>query len=599
MVNGRVGRRTVGQIGISVAVEVQLAGVAYVVAVEVVLLGVERERAVVLRVRDSVAVYVQVDAVGEPVAIEIAEPLVHLVVAVFVVAVADLGRARMHARVQRRAVFAVRRVVAVRVLVAPVADVVAVQVLLVGVGQRRAVVVLVGDAVVVVVGVDAVGQCVAIEVGEVLVDRLVAVIIDAVAGLLGAGGDGGIQGRAVVFVGSPVIVVVGVDTVGQSVPVGVIEQLVDEGVAVVVDPVAGLHRGVADGRVVGGAVGHVRVAVAVVIRIDAVGQPVPLEIRKALVDDVVAVIIDAVAQLLSGRPDRRVRVVTVTGHERRQDSLGCAETGAVVRDTGPVLVDVAVVDDAVDAVGPVGDAVAVVVDAVAALGLGGGRGALRQAVGRTLAGPRARAIGVGDATGRPSAGVDGQWTARADTVRRDALQGLLARGVDRCLAAPALGARDQRAVASAEAALVAEVETTRTGARGAGALRMAGARLAQRRVVGHAGEAQIHLGPTQLAARPAGRALGVAGLGAHLAVLAPDAQTAVAVLVGLARVAEAARRRPLDLRLRRGVACVVLRGVIGERGVTGRSRRVRADDPGVVAQGRLPGGVPGRHGDVI
>src|SRR6185503_4589071 len=88
-----------------------------------------------------------------------------------------------------------------------------------------------------------------------------------------------------------------------------------------------------------GAVGHL---VVVVVRVEAVGNPVPVAVGAPLVDLLVAVVVQAVAELGSARMDRRNRIVAIAAAGREA-----------------VAIDVEVLVH-----GPV----AIVVDAVAGLG---------------------------------------------------------------------------------------------------------------------------------------------------------------------------------------------------------------------------------------
>ncbi len=111
--------------------------------------------------------------------------------------------------------------VVVLVLIARVADVVGVRIELVRIRDERAVVRTVEDPVVVIIGVDAVGHRIEVLVGEPLVDRAAAVVVDPVAHLRRPVMNRGVEGCAVRGVEVPVVVVVGVARIAESVAVGV------------------------------------------------------------------------------------------------------------------------------------------------------------------------------------------------------------------------------------------------------------------------------------------------------------------------------------------------------------------------------------------
>ena len=261
----------------AVVVVVVVAGVAAGVAVVVQLLGIRHEGADVQGVQHPVLVVIRIDAVGQQILVQVREALVDLSVAVVVRTVTGLQHLGGDRLVQRLAVGGVR------------------------------------IAVVVVVRVHAVGQRVAVAVDEVLVGQVVAVVVHAVAELLGAGMDRGVQRRAVGPVRVAIVVGVGLDAVEDAVLVEIGEPLVHQRIAVVVQAVAQLRRRVVDQRVQGGAVADVGVPVAVVVRIDAVGQLVGVGVREALVEQPVAIVVQAVTGLHARLRDQRVRRRTVGG----------------------------------------------------------------------------------------------------------------------------------------------------------------------------------------------------------------------------------------------------------------------------------------------
>jgi hypothetical protein len=276
----------------AVAVQVRVAGIADVVLIQIVLLRIVHRRAVVRGIGDGVPILVGLETVGLAVLVRVRETLVGLPVAVVVLAVTGLRAPGERGRVERLAVQ------------------------------------LVEDAVVVVIPVHAVGQVVAVGIGEPLVEQRVAIIILAVAGLVCTGMDLRVERRAVLAVRDEVVVVVrvagiagrvevevhlvpvgleravvddvrdsvpvlvGLETVGNAVPVGIGEPFVALPVAVVVLAVAGLHLGL------GGPAQEL--AVRASLRSDASAEGVALDALLAprpLVHLVVAVVVVAVAEL--------------------------------------------------------------------------------------------------------------------------------------------------------------------------------------------------------------------------------------------------------------------------------------------------------------
>ncbi len=168
-------------------------------------------------------------------------------VAVGVAGVADLVLVRVllpFVHDVRAVVHGVVHGVAVEVVVAAVAEPVPVQVTLGRVGNQRAVVETIEHAIVVVVRVHAVGHPVGVGVDEALVDRAAAVVVDAIADLLGVRMDRRVERRAVIAVECSVVVIVGVARVAFAVTIGVgllgihelraIVVLVEDAIAVVV-----------------------------------------------------------------------------------------------------------------------------------------------------------------------------------------------------------------------------------------------------------------------------------------------------------------------------------------------------------------------------
>ena len=320
VVHLRVQGRAVREVGLAVVVVVAVALVAEAVPVGVYLARIVRAGAVVLGIGDAVAVVVVVAEVPEAVAVEI-----------------RLARVRDQGAVVQE----VRDAVAVVVVVAGVAQAVAVGVELVRVGDQGAVVQELWDAVAVLLellelrqpaaAIARVAEAVAVGVHLVRVGHLGAVVVD---------------------VGDPVAVVVVVGAVRGPVSVDVLEPLVDLEVAVVIEAVADLGDRALDGvALVGGTVDtgwH---------RVEALAQAAG-ERTEVLVHRVVAVVVDAVAELRRRGVDRGVQgraVVVVAGE---------VVVVVVVADV-PHAVEVEVllerVRDLVAVVGAVGDAVAVVV----------------------------------------------------------------------------------------------------------------------------------------------------------------------------------------------------------------------------------------------
>jgi len=92
------------------------------------------------------------------------------------------------------------------------------------------------------------------------------------------------------------------------VPVVVRKSLICLAVAVVVDAIAHLQRTIVDDTVQGFAIRFVRIAIIVVVFINAVGQPVSVIVGEALVRGSVAVVVNAVAGLELAKHIRAFRV---------------------------------------------------------------------------------------------------------------------------------------------------------------------------------------------------------------------------------------------------------------------------------------------------
>lgn len=293
-------------------------------------------------------------------------------VAVVVDVVADLGRAGVHADVG---------VVAVAHHVDVADRLVA--------GERAGARVGVLEALApsVAIGVGVPGQDVE---AVVRVGGPVAVVVQAVAYLVGVRADGGVGVIAVTTLldetvggaggeraGVVIAVAVGVIVVPQDQDVGVAVGLVDHAVAVVVQAVADLGRARVDQRVVVVAVaglGHVVLgclagllglfsADVVTVAVEVPGRGV----RRVLVDGAFAVIVDSVADLLGRGVHAGVGVVAVAGHgDPLARALALEVTPVHDRELTAVAVEVAVVVPGV-VLDVVGLARAVVVDAVADL----------------------------------------------------------------------------------------------------------------------------------------------------------------------------------------------------------------------------------------
>jgi hypothetical protein len=236
-------------------------------------------------------------------------------------------------------------------------------------------VVVVWVPIIVIVRVHAVGEAVVVEVGELRVDVSVTVVVDAIADLVGlrvgvrvegttvgavdhsvvvivwvtdvsnavtvevrlacVGVKGavvldiwdpigvrviitGITGPIVVRVElkrvwdvwadidcviDPVPVIVVVGAVCDSVAVHVREALIDRVVAVVVDPVTHLQREGGFARVFGGAITDVGGPIVVIIDVDTVDQAIVIGVRLARVRDAIAIVVDSVTDVFEAVPD--------------------------------------------------------------------------------------------------------------------------------------------------------------------------------------------------------------------------------------------------------------------------------------------------------
>ena len=277
----------------------EVAGVPEAVPIRVRLVRVGDLGAVVVHVVHAVVVVVGIHAVRHPVVGEVRVALVGDAVAVVVQPVADLGGRPLHRvallglpveAVQDRveALAQATGGLALFLVDIPVAVVVdAVADLeprtLEGVAEHQ-------EAVLAVVHrVEALAQA-ADRLAEAVVDDAVAVVVDVVADLLPLGVDERGQGVAVFVVGVAVVVVVRVHAVSYPVLVGVHEPLVDEAVAVVVDAVAELLRVGVDVGVQGGAVVRVSGEVVVVVVVARVPDAVEVKVFLSRVGDLGAVV---------------------------------------------------------------------------------------------------------------------------------------------------------------------------------------------------------------------------------------------------------------------------------------------------------------------
>ena len=352
----------------------------------------------------------------------------------------------------------VRDAVAVQVVVAHITERVEIEVLLSRVGDLRAIVQAVLDAVAVLVPFDAVRDLVAVRVREPFVGETVAVVVHPVAGLGHARVRLGVERLAVVRVGGLVVVVVSVDAVGDLVKVGIDEALVNEGVAVVIGAVACLGRTRVHRRVIGGAVGLVRVEVRVVVQVAGVPGTVEVEVLLvgvAHVGAVVLVVLDAVAVLVRLEAVRRTVIVrvgealigrpvavvifAVAGLLLRFLGIACQNPVAAL--FGPEAHAVLVgIEALVPARVLVDLAVAVVVGSVAFLLRrahgGAGRQSAHRAAPQSLAMPP---LVLDEASGR-STFVDGKLGAGALLPVQDAERPLGTGGIDRVLAGISRGA---------------------------------------------------------------------------------------------------------------------------------------------------------------
>ena len=195
----------------------------------------------------------------------------------------------------------------------------------------------------------ALHPAVPVVVGLLAGDRALAVIVEAVAQLVGSRRDQGV----------PVVAVHG-GAVGRQAagvrlgegPIAVqVEVLVHERVAVIVGAVAGLDGGRTHRRVEVVAVGVGGPVVGDAVGLESVERAVAVQVED-LVDRAVAVLIEPIADLARPRVDRRVGLVAV---QLRPDDSAVADRRVVE----PVLVGVEVLVD---------EPVTVVVDPIAGLG---------------------------------------------------------------------------------------------------------------------------------------------------------------------------------------------------------------------------------------
>jgi hypothetical protein len=569
MGDGRVEGSAVGDVGVAVAVVVEVARVARQVAVGIDLLRVGHAEAVVHAVVHAVPVYVAVTLVADAVAVRILllgildqGTVVHAVgnailvivpVARIALAVA-IGIDLVWVGHEGAVVGRVRGPVAVAVPrlgqlepateVAHVAEAVVVGILLAGVGHEGAVVHVVCDAVAVVVAVHAVRAAVAVQVVEVLVRHPVAVVVRPVAHLR----HGALHGVTLL----ELAVLALVDRVfADALAAGAApEGLVHLAVAVVVGAVAALGGSRMDGRVEGRTVavvraqvvvvvgvagiplavevevglvlvGHARAvvepvhdAVAVIVVGHAVGHAVLVGVGKALVGLAVAVVVLAVAFLLRCRPLQGVAFLEL--------ALDAVLHG--------VLADAHAARRLAEAL--VRHAVTVVILPVAALFLGNGGVAVGETVGRAPPLPLARAqLVLHEAARRRPLG-DGQGRAVAHPRRRHALEpDLVAHHLDLSADVVCRAVLVHPTGAAAEAAVGAGIETAGAGVaiRVAGVVALAGE--ANAHVLRQAEEERVAPGRGVLETEPAIGAVLHARDGADLALAALDAIARIALRV--------------------------------------------------------------------
>jgi len=225
-------------IGYCISVSVGVASIAQAILIQVLLARILHANTIIRTVGDAVVVGVVVHAVSHTISIDIRESVVHIPVTIVVQAVADFGRTREHRRISRRTVGAIN------------------------------------DAIVVVIFVHAVLPPVRVGVGGPFIHYEVAVVVLAVAQLLGAGMDVLVERSTVLRIRGLVVVVVQVADVAKIVQVIVLLPRVVHANTVI--------RAVDD-------------AISIFVGLHAVSDPIVVGIFETLVGGAVAIVVLAVA----------------------------------------------------------------------------------------------------------------------------------------------------------------------------------------------------------------------------------------------------------------------------------------------------------------
>ena len=225
---------------------------------------------------------------------------------------------------------------------------------------------------------DAAARC--IDIGICIIDQPITVLVDSATDLGTFRIDGRVRVIAVIdVVGVALGLLTGREgrariAVSVAIPVPVVDReefLIDDLIAVIVDPVADLH-----GAWIHRGIGVIAIAplrdeaIGLVAGFEsgqAIAKPIPIRIGEPFpirwIGDAIAVVVDAVAEFLGARKDRRVRVIAiVSGADMASRNLTCAHHGVRVAVSVAVRVgvghDVPILIDF---------AIAVVVEVVASL----------------------------------------------------------------------------------------------------------------------------------------------------------------------------------------------------------------------------------------
>ena len=172
---------------------------------------------------------------------------------------------------------------------------------MINVGVERLAIFRIRVSIVVIVLVHTVRAIVAIEIGIALVHQRVAIVVDAIADFLCCIVDCGVKRSTVGRVRVPIVVAVIVQAVENSVLVYILESLINLIVAVVVDAITDFLCSRKNEGVEGFAILFIQTCVVVIISIRAIRSSVAVRIRKPLIDLTVAIVVDSIADLLCSR----------------------------------------------------------------------------------------------------------------------------------------------------------------------------------------------------------------------------------------------------------------------------------------------------------